>query len=278
VSVRLGVVQLTSTDDLATNLEAAADGIARAAQMGARLVALPENFAFMRREGSRFPCVQDEHGELVPFLAGCAREHDLWILGGTFPEAIAGDERVHNTSVVISPEGREIARYRKLHLFDIDLGQPDGGGRYQESALVAPGQEIVVAETPFGGLGLSICYDLRFPELYRELVDAGARLIAVPSAFTPDTGKAHWEVLLRARAIETQCFVLAPAQCGRHSADRSSHGHSMVVDPWGVVRGQAGDEPGVVVVDCDLDQVDRVRRAVPVSKHRRLAGPPRRPA
>lgn len=274
--MRLGVVQLSSTDDLAANLAAASAGIARAAQMGAQLVALPENFAFMRREGSSFPCIQDEHGELVPFLAGCAREHGLWLLGGSFPEAIEGDTRVYNTSVVISPEGRETARYRKLHLFDVDLGDPDGGGRYRESAHFAPGHDIVVAQTPFGGLGLSICYDLRFPELYRELVDAGARLIAVPSAFTPETGKAHWEVLLRARAIETQCFVVAPAQCGRHSADRSSHGHSMIVDPWGVVRAQAGDDPGVLVVDCDLEQVDRIRSAIPVSRHRRLGGPPRR--
>jgi nitrilase len=267
--MRLAVVQLSSTDDLPANLNAAALGIARAAAMGAQLVALPENFAFMRREGSAFPCVQDDSGELVPFLTGCAREHGVWILGGSFPEAIEGDDRVHNTSVVVSPEGLEVARYRKIHLFDVDLG--DGaGGRYRESAHFAPGDAVVVADTPFGGLGLSICYDLRFPELYRAMVDAGARLIAVPSAFTPETGKAHWEVLLRARAIETQCFVLAPAQCGTHSQDRRSHGHSMIVDPWGVVRAQAGDEPSVLVVDCDPGQVERVRHAIPVSANRRL--------
>jgi len=267
--MRLAVVQLQSTPDLDANLEATREAIAQAASMGAELVGLPENFAFMRREGEPFPCVQGEDGELVPFLAECARAHGVWLLGGTFPEAVPGDDRVHNTSVVLSPEGREVARYRKIHLFDVDLGE-GGGGAYQESKHFAPGDAVVVADTPFGGLGLSVCYDLRFPELYRRMVDDGARILAVPSAFTPETGKAHWEVLLRARAIETQSFVIAPAQCGQHTPDRRSHGHSMIIDPWGVVRAQAGDEPAVLVADVDPGQIDRVRASIPALKNRRL--------
>jgi len=267
--MRLAVVQLCSTPDLDANLEATRCAIDHAASMGAELVALPENFAFMRREGEPFPCVQGPDGELVPFLADCARRHGVWLLGGTFPEAIEGDTRVHNTSVVLSPEGAEVARYRKIHLFDVDLGD-DSGGVYQESRHFAPGEEVVVAKTPFGGLGLSVCYDLRFPEIYRRMVDGGAQILAVPSAFTPETGKAHWEVLLRARAIETQCVVIAPAQCGQHTPDRRSHGHSMIIDPWGVVRAQAGDEPAVLVADVEPGQVDRVRAAIPVLANRRL--------
>ncbi len=271
--MRLAVIQLRSTPDLDANLEATAAAIAEAASMGAELVGLPENFAFMRREGEPFPCVQDDDGELVPFLAEQARRHGLWLLGGTFPEAIPDaapdDTRVYNTSVVLSPEGREVARYRKIHLFDVDLGA-DAGGAYRESRHFAPGEEVVVAKTPHGGLGLSVCYDLRFAELYRRMVDAGARILAVPSAFTPETGKAHWEVLLRARAIETQCFVIAPAQCGQHTPDRRSHGHSMIIDPWGVVRAQAGDEPAVLVADVDPGQIDRVRAAIPALRNRRL--------
>jgi predicted amidohydrolase len=278
--MRLAVVQLRSTPDLDANLEAARDAIAHAASMGAELVGLPENFAFMRREGEPFPCVQGPDGELVPFLGDQARRHGIWILGGTFPEATGeaavmagagepGDARVYNTSVVVSPDGDEVARYRKIHLFDVDLGE-ESGGAYRESRHFAPGEDVVVAKTALGGLGLSVCYDLRFPELYRRMVDDGARMIAVPSAFTPETGKAHWEVLLRARAIETQCFVLAPAQCGQHTPDRRSHGHSMIIDPWGVVRAQAGEEPAVLVADVDPAQVDRVRAAIPALRNRRL--------
>jgi len=267
--VRVAIVQLCSTDDLAANLAAAEKGIEEAADRGARFVALPENFAYMRREGGRFPCVQGEDGEIVRALRGWARRHGIWLLGGTLPEEIPGDERVYNTCLVFSPRGDEIARYRKIHLFDVQLG-PDGGDAYRESSHFAAGDAPVVANTDFGGVGLSVCYDLRFPELYRRLVDLGARLITVPSAFTRETGKDHWEVLLRARAIETQTFVLAPAQCGHHGPDRASYGRSMVIDPWGLVIAQAGDEPKVLVADCDLEAVDRTRAAIPCLKNRRL--------
>ncbi len=230
-------------------------------------MALPENFAFLRREGAPIPCAQDIDGEIVSALRELARAHGVRILGGTFPEAIPGDVRVHNTSVLVSPEGEIEAVYRKIHLFDVDLG-PEA--RFTESSRIAPGREVVVAKTPIGAIGLSVCYDVRFPELYRAMAARGALLLAVPSAFTPQTGKDHWEVLLRARAIENQAFVLAAAQCGRHSPERASHGRSLVVDPWGLVLAQAGDRPGVILADCDLDELAAIRRRLPALEHRKL--------
>jgi predicted amidohydrolase len=265
--VRVAVVQLTSTDDVARNLAVVRAFVAEAAERGARLVALPENFAFLRREGAPIPCAQGLEGEIVSTLRELARRHAIRIIGGTFPEAIPGEARVHNTSVLVSPEGEIEAVYRKIHLFDVDLGPQ---ARFTESAHVAPGREVVVADTPLGGIGLSVCYDVRFPELYRAMAARGACWIAVPSAFTPQTGKDHWEVLLRARAIENQAFVLAPAQCGRHGPERASHGRSLVVDPWGLVLAQAADHPGVVTADCDPGELAAIRRRLPALEHRRL--------
>ncbi len=266
--MRAAVVQLCSTDDLAKNLAVAEAFVREAADRGAELVALPENVAFLRREGQPVPCAQGLDGEIVGRMADLARELGIWLLAGTFPEATA-DGRFHNTSVVLSAAGEVAAVYRKIHLFDVDL-RSSGGEAYTESVHVAPGEELVVAETPFGGLGLSVCYDLRFPELYRALAAQGARFLAVPSAFTPHTGKDHWEVLLRARAIENQAFVLAPAQAGRHSAERASYGRSMIIDPWGLVLAQAADRPGVLVADCPLEDLERIRAALPSLRHRRL--------
>jgi predicted amidohydrolase len=247
--MRVGVVQMTSTEDLAGNLKAARGLVGEAVGRGAEFVALPENFAYLRREG--------------------APEHGIWLLGGTFPEAAEAGGRVHNASVLVSPGGAIEAVYRKIHLFDVDL-RDRGGGVFTESDTIAPGDEVVVAATPFGPVGLAVCYDLRFPELFRAMADRGAGWIAVPSAFAPQTGKDHWEVLLRARAIENQAFVLAPAQCGRHSEERSSYGRSMIVDPWGLVRAQAADRPGVALADCDPADLERVRAALPCLRHRRL--------
>ena len=260
---------MTSTDDLASNLDAARELVGSAARQGAGFVALPENFAFLRREGRPIPCAQGLDGEIVGALRDLARSHRLWLLGGTFPEARANDRRVHNTSVLVSPEGAIEAVYRKIHLFDVDLSA-SGGGAFQESAVVAPGVDVVVAATPFGPIGLSVCYDLRFPELYRAMADRGARFLAVPSAFAPQTGRDHWEVLLRARAIENQAFVVAPAQVGRHSDDRSSFGRSMIVDPWGLVLARAPDRPCVQVADCRLEDLERHRESLPALRHRRL--------
>jgi predicted amidohydrolase len=267
--VLVALAQVCATDDLAGNLKRARELVDEACDRGAELVCLPENFAYMRREGTAFPCAQGLDGEIVGFLAETARAQGIWLLGGSFPEAIPGGERrVYNTSVLLAPDGTLAGVYRKIHLFDVDLGAD--GGSFRESATFAPGDEVVVAETPFGGLGMSICYDLRFPELYREMSRRGCDFVAVPSAFTPQTGRDHWEVLLRARAIEGQCFVLAPAQCGQHGPDRASYGRSMIVDPWGLVVARAGDRANVIVADCDLDEIDRVRSSVPSLANRRL--------
>jgi len=267
--MRVGVIQMTSTDDLGANLKAARELVAAAAERGAEFISTPENFAFLRREGSAFPCAQGFDGEIVGCLSSLARKHGVWLLGGSFPEAMAEDNRVYNTSVLLSPSGEVVAHYRKIHLFDVDL-DAGGGGAFRESDSIARGEEVVVAETPFGPLGLSICYDLRFPEIYRRMAERGARWIAVPSAFTPETGKDHWEVLLRARAIENQCFVVAPAQCGQHGPDRASFGRSLIIDPWGLVLARAADRPCVIVADCELDDLERIRNAIPALQHRRI--------
>jgi predicted amidohydrolase len=262
-------VQVCSTDDLQENLKRARELVSVAVDRGAEFVCLPENFAFMRREGSAFPCAQGLDGEIVGCIRDLAEQNQIWLLGGTFPESIPGEKRIHNTSVLVGPDGEVAAVYRKIHLFDVDLGA-EGGGAFRESKTFAPGSEVVVAQTPLGRLGMSICYDIRFPELYREMSSRGADLIAIPSAFTPQTGRDHWEVLLRARAIEAQAFVIAPAQCGQHGPDRASYGRSMIIDPWGLVLAQAADRPDVIVADCDPSELERIRAAIPALKNRRL--------
>jgi predicted amidohydrolase len=266
--MRVALVQMTSTDNVSKNLESTQRAVGEAADRGAEFIALPENFAFLRREGNPIPCAQGLDGEIVETVRELASRHRVPILAGTFAEAIEGDHRVYNTSALISETGQIVAVYRKIHLFDIDLGE--SGGVFRESAFTAPGEEVVVAETDFGKVGLSVCYDVRFPELYREMASRGADWITVPSAFAPETGKVHWEVLLRARAIENQAFVLAPAQCGRHSPDRASHGHSLIIDPWGRVLAEAGDEPEIIVADCDPEVQEQVRASLPALRHRRL--------
>jgi len=268
--MRVAVVQMTSTDDVGANLAAAAKWVAQAADQGAELVALPENFAFLRREGDPVPCRQGLDGDIVGALREWARTHRVWLVGGTFHEAIPGDERVANTCVAIAPSGESVAVYRKIHLFDVDL-RAQGGQVYRESDRVVPGDELASFETPFGIVGLSVCYDVRFPELYRQLAERGARILCVPAAFARETGRDHWEVLLRARAIENQCFVLAPAQCGEHPGGRLTYGRSLIVDPWGLVLARAPDRPGPVLAECLAEEQDRIRASLPVLRHRRLA-------
>jgi predicted amidohydrolase len=267
--MRVAVVQMTSTDEVASNLAAAEKWVAQAAELGAELVALPENFAYLRREGTAVPCAQSLDGEIVGSLRNWAERHRIWLIGGTFLETIPGETRTYNTSVAISPRGRVVAVYRKIHLFDVDLST-QGGQVYRESDSVAPGTEVASFETPAGVVGLSVCYDVRFPELYRSLAARGARFLCVPAAFARETGRDHWEVLLRARAIENQCFVLAPAQCGEHPGGRLTYGRSMVVDPWGIVIARAPDRAGVVLAECHIEDQDRIRATLPALRHRRL--------
>jgi predicted amidohydrolase len=269
------VVQLTSTSDAEASCRAAEDLIRQAAARGATLVATPENTNYLGPHDEkvrRAEPVRDAGGALGPTcarFAALARELGIHLLLGSFNEASGEPGRCYNTSVLFGPDGEVLATYRKVHLFDVCV-PPDVV--FQESATVVPGEAVVVAATPLGQLGLSICYDLRFPELYRALVDRGAEILAVPAAFTATTGKDHWEPLLRARAIENQCWVLAPAQCGHHDDGglRASHGHAMVIDPWGHVVARASDGPGIAVAEIDLGRLRRVRERLPALAHRKL--------
>ena len=272
-------VQLTSTSDETANWEAARGLIERAAASGARLVATPENTNYLGPHEEKVRRAEPLDGATVGRFAELARRLGIHLLLGSFNERSDEPARCYNTSVLLGPAGEVLASYRKLHLFDVDI--PGGAGA--QSAAAAPAAEtgatdrpppagLVVAATPLGRIGLTICYDLRFGELYRRLADLGADILAVPSAFTLATGKDHWEPLLRARAIENQCYVLAPAQHGRHDDGglRESYGHAMIVDPWGLPVAVASDGPGLALAEIDLERVAAVRRAIPVRQHRRL--------
>lgn len=263
------VVQMTSTSDAEANWRQAKELIEHAAALGAQLVVTPENTNFLGPHDEKVRRAEPLGGPTCARFAHLADALDLHILLGSFNEKSDDPSRCFNTSVLFGQEGEILGVYRKIHLFDVDLSD---AVRFFESATVVPGKEVTVAETPLGPLGLSICYDLRFPELYRRLVDQGAELIALPAAFTATTGKAHWEPLIRARAIETQCYLLAAAQCGRHDDNglRESHGQAMIVDPWGQIVGAVSEGPGVAIAEIDRDRVARVRRAIPVARHRRL--------
>lgn len=257
---------MTSTDDVEANLAAAARWAEKAAAAGAALVAFPENFAFLRREGRPVPVAQRLDGPIVARMSSLARRLGVFMLLGSLPEKVPGSRRIRNTSVLLDAEGRRVAAYRKMHLFDVRM---PGRAVFEESRFVEPGRVPVVVDTPFGRLGLSICYDLRFPELYRRLALSGAEVLLVPSAFTAYTGRYHWMTLLKARAIENQCWVVAPAQTGRHAPGRASWGHSAVVDPWGEVVAEKSRGTGVLLADVDLDRLARVRRELPSLRHAR---------
>jgi deaminated glutathione amidase len=262
--LRVAAVQMTSSADRERNLAAAEALVRRAAGAGARLVVLPEKWPFVH--GPRLlEAAEPLDGPSVTAAQGWARELGIAVLAGSIVERVEGESRARNTSVLVRPDGSVAAVYRKLHMFDVDVG----GRSYRESAATAPGQEIVVAEALGRRIGMSVCYDLRFPELYRRLADGGAELFVVPSAFTAVTGRDHWEPLLRARAIENQAFVVAAGQYGRHDDGAESHGRSMVVDPWGIVLAQAPDGEGLAVADLDFARLEEVRARLPALRHRR---------
>lgn len=263
--------QMRSTGDGAGNLRQAEELVRAAAARGATFVATPENTNYLGPHGEKVRLAETLDGPTCLLFSRLARELSIHLLLGSFNEKSPAEGCCFNTSVLFGPDGSRLAAYRKIHLFDVDV---PGGVSFRESATVAPGTDVVVAETAFGAVGLSICYDLRFGELYRALIARGASLLTVPSAFTAVTGRAHWEVLVRARAIESQAFVVAPGQHGEHgdAGLRESHGHSMIVDPWGRILAEAADGIGIAMADLDLAEVARVRAAIPIATHRRLPG------
>jgi deaminated glutathione amidase len=259
-------IQMTSLPDLRHNLSQAEELIDLAVRRGVELVSLPENFAFLGNESAKIQQAAEIAIESEKFLKTIAQRHQIMILGGGYP-APATDGKVYNTALLIGKDGKELARYEKVHLFDVEL--PDGN-IYQESNMIVAGEKNapVYASEQYGNLGLSVCYDVRFPELYRAMTQAGANVLFVPAAFTAFTGKDHWQVLLQARAIENTSYVIAPAQTGQHNSRRQSHGHAMIVDPWGVVLADAGTEPGMAIATIEPRRLEQVRRQMPSLNHR----------
>lgn len=265
MSLSVAAIQMTSGDKKRENLKKAGLLLEKGVDLGANLLALPENFSFMGKEGEkRREAEQIDDGESVNFLREFAAKYNVWLLGGTVPIK-AEEGKIYNTSLLINDEGDIAARYDKIHLFDVDI---PGGESHKESEMVKGGREVVSIETAYGIVGLSVCYDLRFPELYRRLTEQGARVIFVPAAFTKQTGEAHWEVLLRARAIENQVFVAAPAQVGIHSEKRQTYGNSMIIDPWGKVLARADNEETVITAKIDFSYQDEVRKSIPCLRHK----------
>ncbi len=271
--MRVAALQMTSGPDVSANLEQARGLLEEAAALGASLAALPENFSFMglKDADKRAVAEGDGAGPAQDFLGATARRLRLWIVGGTVPLRAGADGRVAAASLVYDSDGRRVARYDKIHLFDVDI--PGRAESYRESAHVAPGVGPALIDTPAGRLGLSVCYDVRFPELYRYLSAAGAQLLVIPSAFTSPTGQAHWEPLLRARAIENLCYVLAPAQSGFHPSGRETYGDSMIVDYWGRVLQRVPRGRGCAIAEVDLARQAGVRESFPALLHRAFTEP-----
>lgn len=255
-------IQMDTQDHWETNLKQAEQFIAEAAERGAKLVSLPEVFSIIEEKTRYAENIPD--GKTTQFLKNLAKKHSIFLHGGSFPESIAGSEKFYNSSLFIDPRGEIIAHYRKIHLFDVDLTQ----NSYRESRYFEAGEEVVSVSTELGDIGLSICYDLRFPELYRALMKNPLDVLMIPANFTLHTGMDHWESLLRARAIENSCYVIAAAQEGVKPGNLPSYGNSMIIDPWGVVLAR-GAAPGVVMAEIDLKRVEEVRRRIPSLKNRR---------
>jgi len=268
--MKAAAIQMTSSTDVAANLARARELLQQAALGGARLAVLPENFALMaRRERDKQAVAeQDGDGPIQSMLAAAARDFELTVVGGTMPMRVAGETRVAPASLVYGPDGQRIGRYDKIHLFDVNV--PDAAESHRESSGMVPGREVVVLDTPAGRIGVAVCYDLRFPELFRRMAEQGAEYFVVSAAFTVPTGLAHWDLLNRARAVENLCHLVVAAQVGEHENGRRTYGHSMVVDCWGVVVSvlQAGE--GVAIGEIDLERQARVRREFPALEHRIL--------
>lgn len=264
--IRIAGIQMASGPTVSANLSEAERLIEIAAEQGAKLVALPEYFAIMGLRDTDKVAVRekDGHGPIQKFLSKMAKKHGIWLVGGSIPMEASVPEKVRNTCLVFDDKGKQVARYDKIHLFGLDLGNES----YHEEKTIEPGEEVIVIDSPFGKLGLAICYDLRFPELFRAMQQVD--LIILPSAFTDTTGKAHWESLIRARAIENLCYVLAPAQGGYHLSGRETHGNSMIVDPWGVILDRLPRGSGIVMASMNLGYQASLRKSLPALKHRTI--------
>lgn len=263
-------IQMASGPQVNANLFEAEKQISEAAKAGAKLVALPENFAIMGMNEYDKVKVREQDGEgpIQDFLAATAKKYGIWIIGGTIPIAAKAQNKVRATSLIYNDRGERVARYDKVHLFDVSV--PDTAEEYRESDSVEAGDESCVIDTPFGRLGIAVCYDLRFPEFFRPMASKGLDILVIPSAFTAKTGAAHWEVLLRARAIENLCYVIAPNQGGFHKNGRQTFGHSMIVDPWGVVLDCYKTGAGFVAAEVNRDRLEKMRASFPVLDHRRF--------
>ena len=267
---RVAAIQMTSGHVVADNLAAAAALLREAKEAGAEVACLPENFCFIGlKDADKLRVAEpDGDGVVQSFLSTTARDLKMWILGGTIVLRGDSESRVANTSLLIDADGRRVARYDKIHLFDVTI--PGRNEQYLESRHVTPGSATVLADTPVGRLGMSVCYDMRFPEMYRDLVSQGAEWLAMPAAFTVPTGQAHWETLLRARAIENLCYVVAPAQWGTHSSGRETYGDSIIIDYWGQVLSRLAKGTGVITADIDLAKQHESRLRFPALENRRL--------
>jgi len=267
---KVAAIQMTSSHLVAENLAAAGEYLREAKDLGAEVACLPENFSFLGlRDPDKLNVAEtDGDGPVQAFLSNTARELKMWILGGSINIKGNTPQRVANASLLIDAHGKRVARYDKMHLFDVSI--PGRNEQYRESSHVVPGRELVIADTPVGKLGLSVCYDMRFPELYRELVAQGAEWLAMPAAFTVPTGRAHWETLLRARAIENLCYVVAPAQFGLHTNGRETYGDSLIVDYWGQVLSRLPSGSGVITGDIDLASQAQARGRFPALDNRQL--------
>jgi len=275
-SFKAACVQTSSQLDMDANLEAVSALVRDAADNGAQMVLMPENVSLMgtNREQALAMAMPEARHKALPVFTELAREKGVWLMVGSLSvrldEAGGGEDMLANRSLLISDQGEVMVRYDKIHMFDVNI---EGGESHRESETYRPGAQAVVAATPWGGLGMTICYDLRFPYLYRSLAQAGAHFMSVPSAFTRVSGRAHWHVLLRARAVETGCYIFAPAQCGDHANDRQTYGHSLIIDPWGKILAEAGESPCVIAADIDPSRVAAVRAMIPSLKHDRKFTP-----
>jgi deaminated glutathione amidase len=264
--MKVACIQLNSGSDIGANIDRIAQFGAQAAAAGAQLIALPENALLMEVPGVKRIVYDEQDHPGINAVSAIAKQHRCWLLLGSVAVATDDSKKTYNRSLLFDPQGHIAARYDKIHLFDAQL---PGGEVYAESARMLHGDEATLIKTPVGVIGMTICYDVRFPHLYREFAKARAQILTVPAAFTYTTGEAHWHVLLRARAIENGCFVIAPAQTGTHPGNRKTYGHSLIIDPWGVVLGDGGTDEGVVIADIDLQQVQQVRARIPSLKHDR---------